>query len=192
MQPRAPTSSSVARGTGTTTPPKAIPYGVYDIDANDGFVSVGVDHDTAPFAVNAIRTWWQRVGRQRYPKAKRLLVTADAGGSNGYRLRAWKVELAKLAAEIGRDITVVHFPPGTSKWNKDRAPAVLVHLHQLARPTTHRLPGHRRDHCGHDHQHRAHRRGRPRPQHLPNRAADHQGTGQRRSPYATRVCGEWN
>jgi hypothetical protein len=98
--------------------PKAIPYGVYDIGADDGFVSVGVDHDTAPFAVNAIRTWWQLVGRKRYPKARRLLITADGGGSNGYRLRAWKVELAKLAAEIGRDITVCHFPPGTSKWNK--------------------------------------------------------------------------
>ena len=97
---------------------KAIPYGVYDIGADEGFVSVGVDHDTAPFAVNAIRTWWQRVGRVRYPKARRLLVTADGGGSNGYRLRAWKVELGRLAAETGLDITVCHFPPGTSKWNK--------------------------------------------------------------------------
>lgn len=98
--------------------PKAIPYGVYDLAANSGFVSVGVDHDTAPFAVNAIRTWWQHVGRHRYPNSTRLLITADAGGSNGYRLRAWKVQLAALAAEIGRGITVVHFPSGTSKWNK--------------------------------------------------------------------------
>ena len=98
--------------------PKAIPYGVYDIGADDGFVSVGVDHDTASFAVNAIRTWWQRVGSKRYPNARRLLLTADAGGSNGYRLRLWKVELAKLAAETGLDITVCHYPPGTSKWNK--------------------------------------------------------------------------
>jgi hypothetical protein len=98
--------------------PKAIPYGVYDIGADEGFVSVGVDHDTAPFAVNAIRTWWQRVGRDRYPHARRLLLTADGGGSNGYRLRAWKVELAALAAETGLDITVCHFPPGTSKWNR--------------------------------------------------------------------------
>jgi hypothetical protein len=81
-------------------------------------VSVGVDHETAPFAVNAIRTWWQRVGRDRYPNATRLMITADGGGSNGYRRRAWKVELAALAAEIGLDITVSHFPPGTSKWNK--------------------------------------------------------------------------
>jgi hypothetical protein len=97
---------------------KAIPYGVYDIGADEGFVSVGIDHETAPFAVNAIRTWWQRVGSVRYPHAKRLLLTADGGGSNGYRRRAWKVELSKLAAEIGLDITVCHFPPGTSKWNK--------------------------------------------------------------------------
>jgi hypothetical protein len=98
--------------------PKAIPYGVYDVGANNGFVSVGIDHDTAPFAVNAIRTWWTQTGRQRYPHAKRLMLTADAGGSNGYRLRAWKVELAKLATETGLAITVCHFPPGTSKWNK--------------------------------------------------------------------------
>jgi hypothetical protein len=98
--------------------PKAIPYGVYDIGADAGFVSVGVDHDTAPFAVNAVRTWWQRVGSVRYPRARRLLLTADGGGSNGYRLRAWKVELAALAAETGLDITVCHFPPGTSKWNR--------------------------------------------------------------------------
>jgi len=98
--------------------PKAIPYGVYDVGADAGFVSVGVDHDTAPFAVNAVRTWWQRVGRVRYPHARRLMLTADGGGSNGHRLRAWKVELGRLAAEIGLDITVCHFPPGTSKWNK--------------------------------------------------------------------------
>ena len=97
---------------------KAIPYGVYDLAANDGFVSVGVDHDTAAFAVGAIRAWWYNVGAKRYPDSTRLLVTADAGGSNGYRLRAWKVELARLAAEIGRDITVAHYPSGASKWNK--------------------------------------------------------------------------
>jgi hypothetical protein len=98
--------------------PKAIPYGVFDVGANEGWMSVGDDHDTATFAVNAIRRWWQTMGAERYPKAKRLLVTADAGGSNGYRNRLWKVELAKLAAEIGLDITVCHYPPGTSKWNK--------------------------------------------------------------------------
>ena len=98
--------------------PKAIPYGVYDISTNEGWVSVGDDHDTAAFAVNAIRRWWETMGRQRYPTAKRLLVTADAGGSNGYRNRLWKVELGRLAAETGLDIHVCHYPPGTSKWNK--------------------------------------------------------------------------
>jgi hypothetical protein len=98
--------------------PKAIPYGVYDVGANEGWVSVGDDHDTAAFAVNAIRRWWTIMGRERYPNARRLLVTADAGGSNGYRNKLWKVEIAKLAAEIGLDITVCHYPPGTSKWNK--------------------------------------------------------------------------
>jgi len=98
--------------------PKAIPYGIYDLGADDGFVTVGVDRDTAAFAVNAIRTWWNHTGRHRYPEARRLMVTADCGGSNGYRLRAWKLELARLAAETGLEVTVCHFPPGTSKWNK--------------------------------------------------------------------------
>jgi len=97
---------------------RAVPYGVYDIAANAGWVSVGVDHDTAAFAVNSIRRWWQTLGRARYPEAKRLVVTADGGGSNGSRLRLWKRELQKLANEIGLDIVVSHFPPGTSKWNK--------------------------------------------------------------------------
>jgi hypothetical protein len=98
--------------------PKAIPYGVYDVGADDGFVAVGVDHDTAAFAVNAIRSWWYNVGWDRYPRADRLLITADCGGSNGSRLWAWKARLADLAAETGLEITVCHFPPGTSKWNK--------------------------------------------------------------------------
>lgn len=98
--------------------PKAIPYGVYDIGSDEGWVSVGDDHDTAAFAVNAIRRWWQVLGADRYPRAKRLLVTADAGGSNSYRNRAWKVELGRLATETGLEITVCHYPPGTSKWNK--------------------------------------------------------------------------
>jgi hypothetical protein len=98
--------------------PRAIPYGVYDIGADDGFVTVGVDHDTAAFAVNAIRTWWDTVGRDRYPHSSRLLLTADCGGSNGNRLRAFKVEVAAFAAQTGLQITICHFPPGTSKWNK--------------------------------------------------------------------------
>jgi transposase len=98
--------------------PKAVPYGVLDVGANEGWMSVGDDHDTSAFAVNAIRRWWQAMGRQRYPHATALMVTADAGGSNGYRNKLWKVELAKLAQETGLTITVCHYPPGTSKWNK--------------------------------------------------------------------------
>ena len=97
---------------------KAIPFGVYDINANQGFVVVGDDHDTAAFAVATIGRWWDMVGSLSYPQATRLLITADAGGSNSYRSRLWKVELGKLAARAGLDITVCHFPPGTSKWNK--------------------------------------------------------------------------
>ena len=93
---------------------KAIPYGVYDIAANTGWVSVGTDHDTAAFAVATIRRWWQPIGADRYPHADKLLITADAGGSNGYRIRLWKTELAALAAETGLAITVCHLPPGTS------------------------------------------------------------------------------
>ncbi|MCQ4085214.1 ISAzo13 family transposase, partial [Streptomyces sp. RB6PN25] len=99
-------------------PGKAIPYGIYDVAAHTGWVNVGCDHDTAAFAVASIRRWWHARGRRDYPHAARLLITADAGGSNGYRTRAWKTELAALAAETGLDITVCHLPPGTSKWNK--------------------------------------------------------------------------
>jgi len=97
---------------------RASPYGVYDIADNAGWVSVGVDHDTASFAVNAIRRWWRLMGRERYPEAKTLLITADGGGSNGSRVRLWKRELQSLANELGIEITVCHLPPGTSKWNK--------------------------------------------------------------------------
>jgi hypothetical protein len=97
---------------------KAIPYGVYDVFNNEGWVNVGDTADTAAFAVESIRRWWYQIGVIRFPDADRLLITADAGGSNGYRVRAWKFELAALAQEIGLDITVCHYPPGTSKWNK--------------------------------------------------------------------------
>ena len=97
---------------------KAVPYGIYDLTADTGWVNVGTDHDTAAFAVESIRRWWRAAGRGDYPQARRLLITADAGGSNGYRTRAWKSELAALAVETGLEITVCHFPPGTSKWNK--------------------------------------------------------------------------
>jgi hypothetical protein len=97
---------------------KAIPYGVHDVGADAGWVGVGTDHDTAAFAVQTLRRWWQQVGRLAYPEATRLLVGADAGGSNGYRVRAWKTELAGLATEAGLAVTVCHLPPGTSKWNR--------------------------------------------------------------------------
>ncbi len=97
---------------------RVTPYGVYDIAQNEAWVSVGVDHDTAAFAVESIRRWWWSMGYALYPRATRLLITADAGGSNGYRLRLWKIELQKLADETRLEIAVCHFPPGTSKWNK--------------------------------------------------------------------------
>jgi hypothetical protein len=97
---------------------KAIPYGIYDVTADTGWVTVGTDHDTAAFAVASIRRWWHARGSSDYPHASRVLITADAGGSNGYRARAWKAGLAALAAETGLNVTVCHLPPGTSKWNK--------------------------------------------------------------------------
>ena len=97
---------------------RAVPYGVYDMTANAGWVNVGTDADTGAFAVESIRRWWQKIGQAAYPHATRLLITADAGGSNGSRLRLWKVELARLAQELGLQISVSHFPPGTSKWNR--------------------------------------------------------------------------
>ena len=97
---------------------RAIPYGIFDETNNEGWVSVGDTADTAEFAVNSIRSWWTNMGRARFPDATRLLITADAGGSNGYRVRAWKAHLARLAAETGLEITVCHYPPGTSKWNR--------------------------------------------------------------------------
>ena len=97
---------------------RATPYGVYDVGANIGWVSVGLSADTASFAVNAIRSWWMQIGRHHYPRARRLLVSADGGGSNGYRVRLWKYELQQLSDELGIEISVCHLPPGTSKWNK--------------------------------------------------------------------------
>jgi len=97
---------------------RAVPYGVYDLAANEGWVSVGVNNDTAAFAVQTIRRWWTEVGLVKYPNVKRLVVTADGGGSNGSRVRLWKLELQRLADELGIEIEVHHFPPGTSKWNK--------------------------------------------------------------------------
>jgi hypothetical protein len=98
--------------------PRAYPYGIYDIGRNTGFVNIGTDHDTGAFAVASIRGWWRDEGKRLYPKAERLLITVDAGGSNGWRLRVWKVELQKMADESRLAIAVCHFPPGTSKWNR--------------------------------------------------------------------------
>lgn len=97
---------------------RAVPYGVYDLKKNEAWVSVGLSHDTSEFAVQAVRTWWHEMGESAYPQAKSLLITADGGGSNGYRVRLWKFELQTLANELGFPITVCHLPPGTSKWNK--------------------------------------------------------------------------
>ena len=97
---------------------KAIPYGVYDLGANAGWVSVGIDHDTPEFAVESIYCWWRQMGRKTYPEASELLITADGGGSNGSRTRLWKVALQRMADATGLKISVCHFPPGTSKWNK--------------------------------------------------------------------------
>ena len=153
---------------------KITPYGVYDIAANTGFVSVGASRDTAAFAVNALRLWWRREGSLRYPAARRLLVTCDAGGSNGYRCRLWKDQLAALAAETGLEITVCHFPPGTSKWNKIEH-RLFCHITRTwrARPlmtAEDAMAGHRRDH----HLRRAEGHRRPRRGRLPRR-----GQGQR-------------
>jgi hypothetical protein len=98
--------------------PKAIPYGIYDVAKNLGWVNVGCDHDTASFAVSSIGRWWQSMGRQAYPQTERLLICTDSGGSNGYRIRLWKFELQSFVDETGVWITVCHLPPGTSKWNK--------------------------------------------------------------------------
>ncbi len=102
----------------TPSVPRAYPYGIYDLGRNTGFVNVGTDHDTGAFAVASIRGWWRAEGRRLYPHATRLLITADGGGSNGYRLRQWKLELQRFADAAGLSILVCHFPPGTSKWNK--------------------------------------------------------------------------
>ena len=114
---------------------KVTPYGVYDIAANTGWVGVGTDHDTAAFAVATIARWWQAVGTAAYPGADRLLITADGGGSNGYRTRLWKTELAQLAADTGLTISVCHLPPRNLQVEQDRTPAVLPHLDELARTT---------------------------------------------------------
>lgn len=119
---------------------KVVPYGIYDIGANSGYVSLGVDADTAQFAVNAVRLWRDKMGRERYPAARKIMITADCGGSNGPRLRLWKVELQRLADETGLPIQVCHYPPGTSKWNRIEH-RMFCHISQnwRATPLTSRL-----------------------------------------------------
>ena len=129
---------------------KAIPYGVYDLTANTGCVSVGVDHDTAEFAVETVRRWWLRMGRDAYPAATRLLLTADGGGSNSSRSRLWKFELQKLADALGLRISVCHFPPGTSKWNKIEHRMFCQHHGELARPAAGESRGGGESDRGHD------------------------------------------
>ena len=116
---------------------KAIPYGIYDLSNDEGWVSVGDTADTAEFAANTIRRWWHQMGQHRFGDATRLLITADAGGSNGYRIRAWKTHLAALATETGLTITVCHYPPGTSKWNKiEHRMFSFITLNWRGRPLT--------------------------------------------------------
>ena len=148
---------------------KANPYGVYDVGTNTGWVSVGTDHDTAAFAVNTIATWWQQVGKTLHPNATRLMISADGGGSNGYRTRQWKTELAEFAAATG--LTDHRLPPAArhQQVEQDRAPTVLPHLDELARQAPDQPRGDRRDHRRDHHQHRAHRARRTRPSHLPHR-----------------------
>ena len=122
---------------------KVAPYGVYDLSTNSGWVNVGIDHDTAEFAVQSIRRWWLEMGETTYPNARRLLITADGGGSNGHRVRLWRMELQKLADELKMTIQVCHFPPGTSKWNKRETSHVLPHHCQLARQTAYQQAGRR-------------------------------------------------
>ena len=153
---------------------KAIPYGVYDVAANAAWVSVGHDHDTAAFAVATLRRWWAAMGRPLYPQADRLLICADGGGSNGSRVRLWKVELAAFAADTRLEITVL--PPTTRnvEVEQNRAPAVLPHLDELARPAPGKPRNRRPTHRRHDDPHRAHDPGRTRRRRLPGRHQDQQ------------------
>ena len=136
---------------------RAVPYGVYDINNNVGWVSVGTDHDTASFAVNAIRRWWHTMGKKRYPKAKRLMITADGGGSNGYRVRLWKVELQRLADELKLPITVLSLAARHEQVEQSRASSLFVHHHQLARQAAAQLPHNRSADRRNDHRYGPHR-----------------------------------
>lgn len=163
---------------------KVVPYGVYDVTANAGFVSLGITSDTAEFAVQSIRCWLERMGRERYPQATELTITADCGGSNGARVRLWKVELQKLADQTGLTLHVHHYPPGTSKWNKIEH-RLFCHITQnwrgrplTARPAADRSYRRRRADWRNHHQSRLEGRVHPRHPHL---SQGHQGQGCRDS-----------
>ena len=152
---------------------QAIPYGIYDLTRNTGWVNVGVDHDTSVFAVESIRRWWRARGSRNYPKASRLLITADAGGSNGYRYRVWKSWLATLAAETGPAITVCHFPPGPPRGTRSNTGCSRTSP-KLAGQATDQPRGGRQDHRGDPHQQRSACRGRPGSRRLPDGRRDQQ------------------
>jgi hypothetical protein len=154
---------------------KAIPYGIYDIEWNVGWVNVGQDHETATFAVESLRRWWRGDGVLAYPDADQLLICADGGGSNGYRVRTWKHELWRFALEAGLAITVCHLPPRHQQMEQDRAPALLAHQHELARTPTHQPRSRRRADRGDHFQDWPSRACRTRPRRLP-----HQPPGVRR------------
>ena len=129
---------------------KVAPYGVYDLQQNEAWVSVGISHDTAEFAVETVRTWWNEMGAAAYPHATSLVITADGGGSNGYRLRLWKLELQASSTSSGFPVTVCHLPAGHEQVEQDRTSPVLVHHPELARQAARHAPGDREPHRRHD------------------------------------------
>jgi hypothetical protein len=151
---------------------KAIPYGAYDVATDAGWVTVGADHDTAEFAVATIATWWRKAGSPAHPDASRLLITADGGGSNGYRTRVWKIELARLAAETWADHHPVPPAAGHQQVEQDRAPAVLPHFDELARKTPDQPRSCGQHHYRDNHPHRAHRGRRTRHREQPRTYQD--------------------
>jgi len=167
---------------------KAIPYGVYDVGANTGWVNVGVDHETAAFAVTTLRSWWNSVWASAYPDATRLLITADSGGANGNRRRTWKTELAALAAETSLNITVSHLPPGTSKWNKIEHRTVLPNHQKLARQAPEHPRNDPQPHRRHHHDNGTERDRRTRRRCLPHRYQDHRPANEDPSHHSRRLA----
>jgi hypothetical protein len=166
---------------------KAIPYGVYDLAANTGWVSVGQDHDTSAFAVATLRRWWFSVGQIAYPQVDRLLICADDGGSNGYRVRAWKTELAALATETGLAMTVCHLPPGTSKWNKIEHRLFSLISMNWRGPPAHQPRSRRRPDRRHHHPHRSTGARRTRPRRLRHESQDPRRADERHRPGPARL-----